>query len=74
MLSGSHHSDKEKFRSDLNPKSCEMSERFLKTLPNSGDFQAEYDVSIPVTCLEPGGTIPTWLPWELLDQTIAITC
>jgi hypothetical protein len=37
------HSDKEKFRSDLNrPESCEMSERLLKTLRNSGDFQAEY--------------------------------
>jgi hypothetical protein len=44
------HSDKEKFRSDLNrPKSCEMSERILKTLPNSRDFQAEYEGSIPFT-------------------------
>jgi hypothetical protein len=42
------HSDKEKFRSDLNrPESCEMSERFLKTLRKSGDFQAEYEGSIP---------------------------
>jgi hypothetical protein len=47
---GSRHSDKEKFRSDLNrPKSCEMSERLLKTLRNSGDFQAEYEGSIPFT-------------------------
>jgi hypothetical protein len=44
------HSDKEKFRSDLNrPKSCEMSERFLKTLRKSGDFQAEYEGSISFT-------------------------
>jgi hypothetical protein len=44
------HSDKEKFRSDLNrPKSCEMSERLLKTLRKSGDFQAEYEGSIPFT-------------------------
>jgi hypothetical protein len=36
------HSDKEKFRSDLNrPKIGEMSERLLKALRNSGDFQAE---------------------------------
>src|SRR5258708_35593951 len=40
----------EKFRSDLNrPKSCEMSERLLKTLRKSGDFQAEYEGSIPFT-------------------------
>jgi hypothetical protein len=33
----------EKFRSDLNrPKGCEMSERVLKTLRKSRDFQAEY--------------------------------
>jgi hypothetical protein len=38
-LGGSRHSDKEIFRSDLNrPKSCEMSERLLKTLRKSGDF------------------------------------
>jgi len=37
------HSDKEKFHSDLNrPESYEMSERLLKTLRKSGDFQAEY--------------------------------
>jgi hypothetical protein len=48
--SGIGHSDKEKFRSDLNrPKSCEMSERLLKTLRKSGDFQAEYEGSIPFT-------------------------
>jgi hypothetical protein len=47
---GNRHSDKEKFRSDLNrPKSCEMSERLLKTLRKSGAFQAEYEASIPVT-------------------------
>jgi len=41
--SGCRHSDKEKFPSDLNgPKSCKMSERLLKTLRQSGDFQAEY--------------------------------
>ena len=68
------YSVKEKFRSDLNrPESCKMSERLLKTLRKFADFQAEYDGSIPVTCLEPGMTIPTWLPWELLDQTIAMT-
>ena len=44
------HSDKEKFPSDLNrPESCEMSERLLKTLRKSGDFQAEYEGSIPFT-------------------------
>jgi hypothetical protein len=44
------HSDQEKFRNDLNgPKSCEMSERLLKTLRKSGDFQAEYEGSIPFT-------------------------
>jgi hypothetical protein len=42
------HSDKGKFRSDLNrPESCAMSERPLKTLEKSGDFQAEYEGSIP---------------------------
>jgi hypothetical protein len=47
---GSRHSDKEKFRRDLNrPKSCEMSERLLKTLRNFGAFQAEYEGSIPFT-------------------------
>jgi hypothetical protein len=41
------HSDKEKFRSDLNsPESCAMSERLSKTLGKSGDFQAEYEGSI----------------------------
>ena len=44
------HSDKEKFRSDLNrPKGCEISERLLKTLQKFGDFQAEYEGSIPFT-------------------------
>jgi hypothetical protein len=44
------HSDKEKFRSDLNrPESYEMSERLLKTLRKSRDFQAEYEGSIPFT-------------------------
>jgi hypothetical protein len=34
------YSDKEKFRNDLNrPESYEMSERHLKTLRKSGDFQ-----------------------------------
>jgi hypothetical protein len=47
---GDFHSDKEKFCSDLNrPESCEMSERLLKTLRKSGDFQAEYEGSIPFT-------------------------
>jgi hypothetical protein len=47
---GNRHSDKEKFRSDLNrPKGCEMSERFLKTLRKFGAFQAEYEGSIPFT-------------------------
>jgi hypothetical protein len=37
------HSDKEKFRSDLNrPESYEMSERLLKTLRKFADFQSEY--------------------------------
>jgi hypothetical protein len=44
------HSDKEKFPSDLNrPESCEMSEQLFKTLRKSGDFQAEYEGSIPLT-------------------------
>ena len=44
------YSDKEKFRSDLNrPKGSEMSERLLKTLRKFGDFQAEYEGSIPFT-------------------------
>jgi hypothetical protein len=44
------HSDKAKSRSDLNrPESGEISERLLKTLRNSGDFQAEYEGSIPFT-------------------------
>jgi hypothetical protein len=44
------HSDKEKFRSDLNrSKNGEMSERLLKTLQKSWDFQAEYEGSIPFT-------------------------
>ena len=42
------HSDKEKFCGDLNRlKSCEMSERLMKTLRKFGDFQAEYEGSIP---------------------------
>jgi len=46
------HSGNEKFRSDLNrPESCKMSERLLKTLRKFADFQAEYEVSIPVTRL-----------------------
>jgi hypothetical protein len=28
-----------------------MSERFLKTLRKSGDFQAEYEGSVPFTCI-----------------------
>ena len=45
-----HHSDKEKFCSDLNrPEGCKMSERLLKTLPKFADFQAEYEGSIPFT-------------------------
>jgi hypothetical protein len=44
------HSDKEKFRSDLNrPENCKMSERLLKTLRKFADFQAEYEGSIPST-------------------------
>jgi len=48
---GAHrHSDKEKFCSDLNhPEGCKMSERLLKILRKSGDFQAEYEGSIPFT-------------------------
>ena len=38
------------FRSDLNrSESRDMSERLLKTLRKSGDFQAEYAGSIPFT-------------------------
>jgi hypothetical protein len=45
-----HHSDKEKFCSDLNcPKNCKMSEWVLKTLRKFEDFQAEYEGSIPFT-------------------------
>jgi hypothetical protein len=47
---GNRHSDKEKLRSDLNrSESCEISERLLKTLWKSEDFQAEYEGSIPFT-------------------------
>jgi len=51
----------EKFRSDLNgPKSNEMSERLLKTLRKSGDFQAEYEGSLWFwrrdTCLHEAAT------------------
>ena len=50
------NSDKEKFLSDLNClESCEMSERPLKTLRNSEDFQAEYEGSIPFTLSKCGG-------------------
>jgi hypothetical protein len=43
-----HHSDKEKFCSDLNrPKSCKMSESVLKTLQKFEDFQAEYKGATP---------------------------
>jgi hypothetical protein len=49
---GNRHSDKEKFRSDLNhPESCEMSEPPLKALRKSGDFHAEYEGSVPFTCI-----------------------
>src|SRR5450631_2195645 len=45
------HSDKEKFRSDLNrPENCKMSERLLKTLRKFADFQAEYEGSNPFIC------------------------
>jgi hypothetical protein len=45
---GNRHSDNKKFRSDLNrPENCKMSERLLKTLRKSGDFQAEYKGAIP---------------------------
>jgi hypothetical protein len=41
------HSDKKKFCSDLNrSESCEMSERLLKTLRKSEDFQAEYTCTL----------------------------
>jgi hypothetical protein len=44
------HSDKEKFPRDLNrPENYEMSERVLKILRKSGDFQAEYEGSILFT-------------------------
>ena len=50
MRLATDHSDKEKFCSDLNrPKSRKMSERVLKTLRKFGDFQAEYEGSIPFT-------------------------
>jgi len=44
------HSDRSKFCSDLNwPESRDLSERALKTLDRFGDFQAEYEGSIPFT-------------------------
>src|SRR6266849_9377450 len=53
----------EKFRSDLNrPESYEMSERLLKTLRKSGDFQAEYEGSIPFTRSDPFRKIPIQEP------------
>jgi hypothetical protein len=49
---GNRHSDKEKFRSDLNrPESCEMSEPPSKALRKSGDFHAEYEGSVLFTCI-----------------------
>jgi hypothetical protein len=49
-LGGNRYSDQEKFRNDLNrPNCCEMSEGLLKTLQNSGNFQAEYEGSNPFT-------------------------
>jgi hypothetical protein len=33
----------------IGQKSCKMPERLLKTLRNFGDFQAEYEGSIPFT-------------------------
>ena len=58
------HSGKEKVRSDLDrPESCEMSERLLKILRKSGDFQAEYEGSIPFTRFKhmrgPGTVMPS---------------
>jgi len=44
-MAGNRHSDKEKFRIDLNrPESCEMSEQPLKTLLKSRDFQSEHEL------------------------------
>jgi hypothetical protein len=55
-FSGSRHSDKEKFHSDLNrPKSCKISEWVLKTLQKFEDFQAEYSVTGAVTLQIRGG-------------------
>ena len=49
---GNRHSDKEKFRSDLNrPESCEVSEPPLKALRKSGDLHAEYEGSVPFTSI-----------------------
>jgi hypothetical protein len=49
---GNRHSDKEKFGSDLNrPESCEMSKPPSKSLRKSGDFHAEYEGSVPFTCI-----------------------
>ncbi len=54
---------KEKFRSDLDrPESCEMSERLLKTLRKSGDFQADHEGSIPFTRSNPFRKIPIQEP------------
>jgi hypothetical protein len=47
---GSRHSDKVKFCNDLNgPKTPKMSERLFENIAKSGDFQAEYEGSIPFT-------------------------
>jgi hypothetical protein len=47
MSMGRRHSDKEKFRSNLNRPDCwKMSEQALKTLRKSGDFQAEYTLAL----------------------------
>ena len=46
-----------------------MSEQLLKTLPNSGDFQAEYEGSISGTCREPGMIILTWLRCKSRDSS-----
>jgi hypothetical protein len=44
------HSDRSKFCSNLNwTENRDLSERALKTLGRFGDFQAEYEGSIPFT-------------------------
>jgi hypothetical protein len=51
---GNRHSDKKKFRRDLNrPESCEMSEPPLQALQKSGDFNTRVQFPSPASSWHP---------------------